>query len=119
MNNEDKVQATFWNESTGHCACCGKQSRTIWEIWQTRRERRLSTLSSGPSAIQGICRISTWSLALGETELRQPTACWCPCYTSRVQVAGRSWWLTPKEGELMTAACAAGHLSGWTLSEPR
>jgi len=30
MSNEDIVRANFWNESTGHCDCCGKQSRTIW-----------------------------------------------------------------------------------------
>jgi len=30
MSNEDIVRANFWNESTGHCDCCGKQSKTIW-----------------------------------------------------------------------------------------
>lgn len=30
MGNDDIVRANFWNESTGHCDCCGKQSRTIW-----------------------------------------------------------------------------------------
>ena len=22
--------STFWNESTGHCACCGRISKKIW-----------------------------------------------------------------------------------------
>ena len=30
MNSEDIVRANFWNESTGYCDCCGKQSKTIW-----------------------------------------------------------------------------------------
>lgn len=30
MSNEDIVRASFWNESTGHSQCCGKQSKTIW-----------------------------------------------------------------------------------------
>lgn len=30
MREEDPVQANFWNESAGHCDCCGKQSKTIW-----------------------------------------------------------------------------------------
>ena len=30
MSKEDIVRATFWNESKGHCDCCGKQSKTIW-----------------------------------------------------------------------------------------
>ena len=30
MNGEDIVRANFWNESTGYCDCCGKQSKTIW-----------------------------------------------------------------------------------------
>jgi hypothetical protein len=30
MSEEDIVRATFWNESMGHCDCCGKQSKTIW-----------------------------------------------------------------------------------------
>jgi hypothetical protein len=30
MNDEDIVRANFWNESTGYCDCCGKQSKTIW-----------------------------------------------------------------------------------------
>lgn len=27
---DDIVRANFWNESTGNCDCCGKQSKTIW-----------------------------------------------------------------------------------------
>lgn len=30
MSAEDITRASFWNESTGHCDCCGKQSKTIW-----------------------------------------------------------------------------------------
>lgn len=30
MRDEDIVRANFWNESTGNCDCCGKQSKTIW-----------------------------------------------------------------------------------------
>ena len=30
MIKEDIVRANFWNESTGYCDCCGKQSKTIW-----------------------------------------------------------------------------------------
>jgi hypothetical protein len=30
MSDEDIVRATFWNESTKDCECCGKQSTTIW-----------------------------------------------------------------------------------------
>lgn len=30
MSNGNIVRAEFWNESTGHCDCCGKQTRTIW-----------------------------------------------------------------------------------------
>jgi hypothetical protein len=30
MSDEDIVRANFWNESTEHCDCCGKQSKTIW-----------------------------------------------------------------------------------------
>lgn len=30
MSDEDIVRANFWNESTGYCDCCGKQSKTIW-----------------------------------------------------------------------------------------
>ncbi|QBE66027.1 hypothetical protein [Pseudoduganella lutea] len=30
MNQDADVQANFWNESTGHCDCCGRQSKTIW-----------------------------------------------------------------------------------------
>jgi hypothetical protein len=30
MSNDDIVRANFWNESTGYCDCCGKQSKTIW-----------------------------------------------------------------------------------------
>lgn len=30
MTEENTVRATFWNESSGHCDCCGNQSRTIW-----------------------------------------------------------------------------------------
>jgi hypothetical protein len=30
MNDDDIVRANFWNESTGCCDCCGKQSKTIW-----------------------------------------------------------------------------------------
>jgi len=30
MSDEDIVRATFWNESVGHCDCCGNESKTIW-----------------------------------------------------------------------------------------
>jgi hypothetical protein len=30
MSEEDMVRANFWNESIGHCDCCGNQSRTVW-----------------------------------------------------------------------------------------
>jgi hypothetical protein len=30
MSEENIVQSNFWNESTGYCDCCGKQSKTIW-----------------------------------------------------------------------------------------
>jgi hypothetical protein len=30
MSEVDIVRANFWNESTGHCDCCGKQSKTVW-----------------------------------------------------------------------------------------
>ena len=30
MTEEDIVRADFWNESAGHCDCCGKQSKTVW-----------------------------------------------------------------------------------------
>ena len=30
MSEENIVRANFWNASTGHCNCCGTQSRTIW-----------------------------------------------------------------------------------------
>jgi hypothetical protein len=30
MSEENMVRATFWNQSEGHCDCCGKHSRTIW-----------------------------------------------------------------------------------------
>lgn len=30
MIESDIVRANFWNESTGHCDCCGKQSKTVW-----------------------------------------------------------------------------------------
>lgn len=30
MHVENPVRANFWNESTGHCECCGKQCKTIW-----------------------------------------------------------------------------------------
>lgn len=30
MTEENIVRAHFWNESTGHCDCCGNQSKTIW-----------------------------------------------------------------------------------------
>jgi hypothetical protein len=30
MTEARTVQANFWKESTGHCDCCGKQSKTIW-----------------------------------------------------------------------------------------
>lgn len=30
MSEECMVRANFWNESAGHCDCCGKQSKTIW-----------------------------------------------------------------------------------------
>lgn len=30
MNDEVIVRANFWNQSTGCCDCCGKQSKTIW-----------------------------------------------------------------------------------------
>lgn len=30
MSEVDIVRANFWNESTGYCDCCGKQSKTVW-----------------------------------------------------------------------------------------
>lgn len=30
MIEGDIVRANFWNASTGHCDCCGKQSKTVW-----------------------------------------------------------------------------------------
>lgn len=30
MIEGDMVRANFWSESTGHCDCCGKQSKTVW-----------------------------------------------------------------------------------------
>lgn len=30
MSEESLVRANFWNESAGHCDCCGKHSKTIW-----------------------------------------------------------------------------------------
>ncbi|MFC0133258.1 hypothetical protein [Massilia eurypsychrophila] len=30
MSEDDVVRANFWNESTGYCDCCGKQSKTVW-----------------------------------------------------------------------------------------
>lgn len=30
MTDENIVRANFWNESAGHCDCCGNQSKTIW-----------------------------------------------------------------------------------------
>jgi hypothetical protein len=30
MIGGDNVRANFWNESAGHCDCCGKQSKTVW-----------------------------------------------------------------------------------------
>lgn len=30
MSDEDIFQSNFWNEATGYCDCCGKQSKTIW-----------------------------------------------------------------------------------------
>jgi hypothetical protein len=30
MTDEQIVAAKFWNESSGHCDCCGRQSKTIW-----------------------------------------------------------------------------------------
>jgi hypothetical protein len=30
MNEDNMVQANFWNESTGVCDCCGNRSKTIW-----------------------------------------------------------------------------------------
>lgn len=29
MNQADVVRANFWSESTGHCDCCGNQSKAI------------------------------------------------------------------------------------------
>lgn len=43
MSDEDVVRADFWSESTGNCACCGKQSRTIRGDWSD---------SSGAKAVQ-------------------------------------------------------------------
>ncbi|MGA0611234.1 hypothetical protein [Caldimonas sp. KR1-144] len=30
MSELHSLTATFWNESAGHCECCGRTSRTIW-----------------------------------------------------------------------------------------
>jgi hypothetical protein len=30
MAEENIVRANFWDQSTGHCDCCGSQSKTIW-----------------------------------------------------------------------------------------
>lgn len=30
MTEDNIMRANFWNESTGHCDCCGNQSKTIW-----------------------------------------------------------------------------------------
>jgi len=30
MTAPDQISANFWNESIGHCDCCGRVSKTIW-----------------------------------------------------------------------------------------
>jgi hypothetical protein len=82
MSEEDIVRANFWNESTGHCACCGKQSKTIWgDLADSSRTKAIYfvqwTVNEPGHKPHVDIVLGPW-----ETEPRQMTTCLLHCYTS-------------------------------------
>ena len=40
MSQSSSVVATFWKESSGHCDCCGRESKSIWGDLSDAGDRR-------------------------------------------------------------------------------